>query len=770
MKTRPTIALCLIMKDEMFHLKDMLKSVENCFDEIHIVDTGSTDGSLEFVRSYEASQVAGAPIFVKEFKWIDDFAAARNYSMDGVTTDYVMWMDLDDRMSDRAEFIKWRNEVMMLADYWMAPYYYSFDEKGNPNCTFIRERVINNKKKFAWEYAIHEGMIAKEPVHAQYVKNWHIKHARTKEDYEKDFSRNVSILEKLSKKGELPVRLKWYYGKELFDKQKWAEAYVWLNQVIDSPELEMHDRLLNYEYLVRACIQRYHNEEAHKPNPDKSLLAKGLSLIMQATVLSPLRAEYWCLAGDCLVNLGRANEAIPMFHAAMNCHMPGPNDPSFIFSNSKAYTYVPLNMIASIKFHAGDLNGAIFTAKECFEKFGAKETEDLLQNLLKMKENVDKFERKDQIETNDIVFTCAPGSHPYKFDEEIYKTKGIGGSETALVEVAKWIKHKTFSRVIVFNDRDTVDVQESGVEYRPSNTMGEYFSKYKPEVHVSWRHNIKLTDAPTYLWCHDLYTPGGENHKNYVKHICLSEFHKNYVQCEQLVPSEKIHISRNGVEPKRFEGLDFTKDENKVVFPSSPDRGLDRAIRIVEIARQTNPNLELHAYYGLDNMKKGHQHFKDLAVKLEKMIAERPWVKFHGNVDQKTLANELAKSPVWLYPANFIESYCITVLEAMYCKTFALCRHIGALKNTVKPFADRGWAKLLFNNAETEEDLRVWADELLDTLKRKPWENINMNEFDYTWEGVAKDFMTLMNIEEDRQEVVSQLVHKHEELGGNAQV
>lgn len=747
---RPTVALCSIMKDEINHLHGFLASVSGCFDEIWLTDTGSTDGSLEFAKSPKASEVAGCPVYVKTFEWVNDFAAARNHSMDGVSTDYLMWMDLDDRMSSIEEFLRWRNNVMELADFWLAPYNYAFDKEKNPVCTFLRERVIKSSKKFKWQYPIHEGMIAEEHVSAQLVSNWTVDHHRTPEDYEKDFTRNVSMLEKLAKEGELPVRLKFYYGKELFDKQRFQEAYTWLDQVVDNPKLEHHDRVLTFEYLVRACLHRFHQEQEHKPahDQDKSLLAKGVALALQGITLEPNRAELYCLAADILVKLGRERDAMPLYAAASKCQKV--NTGGFLFVSSAAYEHVPLDQMARIQFKLGDLNSAIETAKLSLEKYKAKETEGLLADLLNTKGKIDSIEGLNQVESDDIVFSCLPGGHPYPFDEEVYKTKGIGGSETALVEVASGMKKRLpYRRIIVFNSREQEKVCESGVEYRPAHLMHEYFAKFKPQAHFAWRHNVKLTRAKTFLWCHDLYTPGGEAHQNYEKHICLTPFHKEYVQVNQRIPVNKIHISRNGVNKDRFD-LFATKNENKIVFPSSPDRGLEFAIEIVSKAREKSGRpLELHVYYGIEHLAKYGPAMADLANRLKSKFDSTPWVKYHGNVDQAALAKEMCEAVVWLYPANFIETFCITAIEALYAKAFPLVREIGALKDTLRPFHNLGMAKLLYQQPFTSEDHDIWASSLIDTLESKAWEKINMNGFDYSWQGVADDFMDLAGIVPD---------------------
>lgn len=741
------------MRDEIQHIQAFLESVKGCFDEIHLTDTGSIDGTLEWAQSEQASLAAGCPVKIKTFTWIDDFAAARNHSMNEVTTDYVMWMDLDDRMSSIEEFTRWRDHVMGLQDFWLAPYNYAFNPEGQPICVFMRERVIKTKKKFSWKYFIHEGMIADEPVNGAMVNNWTVDHHRTPQDYEKDFARNVSLLEKRANEGDLPTRLKWYYGKELFDKQRFQEAYTWLNQVVDNPQLEHHDRVLTFEYLSRACLHRFNQEQGHKPahEQDRSLLARAIQLALFGATLEPNRAEFYCIAGDTFIQMNRPQDAMPMYAAASRCVKSASQ--GFLFVSHPAYDHIPLDQIARLKHHAGDINGAIEVAQDSFKKFQNPETEGLLKQLLELKSKIDQFDKPHKIQTDEIVFTCIPGSHPYAFDEEIYKTKGIGGSETALVEVAKHMKRSLPNRrIVVFNTRDTAMTCESGVEYLPAQTMHEYFSKFEPEAHFAWRHNIKLTNAPTYLWCHDLYTQGAEQTNVYRKHICLSNFHKEYVQSQQKIPSQKIHISRNGVNADRFSDVVF-KNENKIVFPSSPDRGLEFAIQIVEKARAlTGKPLELHVYYGIEHLPKYGPHMAALAERLKAMFAERSWVKYHGSVEQKTLAREMQEAVVWLYPANFIESFCITAIEAMYAKCFSLVREIGALKDVVRPFHELGWAKLLYRDPFTPEDHDVWARELVTAIESKAWEKIDMSQFDYTWAGVAEDFIKLAGVKADRVE------------------
>jgi glycosyltransferase involved in cell wall biosynthesis/tetratricopeptide (TPR) repeat protein len=85
-------SLCLIVKNEEANIGDCLRSARGLFQEIVVVDTGSTDRTRELAREQ------GALVF--EFPWVDSFAAARNACLDHATGDFIFWLDADDRLDD----------------------------------------------------------------------------------------------------------------------------------------------------------------------------------------------------------------------------------------------------------------------------------------------------------------------------------------------------------------------------------------------------------------------------------------------------------------------------------------------------------------------------------------------------------------------------------------------------------------------------------------------------------------------------------------------
>ena len=95
----------MIVRNEEDVLARCLDSVSSLVDEIIIVDTGSQDKTREIAARYTDH--------VYDFTWIDDFAAARNFSFSKATMDYQMWLDADDVMEeeDREKFLQMKNTL-----------------------------------------------------------------------------------------------------------------------------------------------------------------------------------------------------------------------------------------------------------------------------------------------------------------------------------------------------------------------------------------------------------------------------------------------------------------------------------------------------------------------------------------------------------------------------------------------------------------------------------------------------------------------------------
>lgn len=732
----PTISLCLIAKDEQKNIHRLLDSVEGCFDEIILVDTGSKD------KTKELAEQRGCKVY--DFEWCDDFSKARNFSFSKATSDYVAWMDLDDCLENKEAFLMWKRHAMQHADMFLATYHYTSDKDGKPVISFVRERVFKRSIEPVWQYPIHEGIIMKPGTKMDQVVSWSVKHMRDAEDMLQDKSRNIKILQNLKDQGKLDTRLEFYYAKELFEAGKPNEALIEFEKVIAKSDLEPHDRLLSYQYgsfsaqSLGDMIKDEAREQKH------FWYDKAIELALDGVKKEPMRAEFYVCAGDAFIKKGDLAHALPMYSAAKNClNLTGHGNVSGpIFSFADNYGKIPTLQMAKIFFNMGRLDDAEGEAKECFDKYDHPEAKQLLEHIAKTKP-LCKIDG-DQEQTEDIVFTCPP-HQAYPFDEEIYKTKGMGGSETALIEMAKWLKIKTGRRVIVFNKKEHEITADSGVEYKKDGIgVGEYFSKYKPKVHIAWRHNIRLTKAPTYLWCHDLITGTCDLVQNFDKMMCLTEFHKQYVIGKQGIEPSKIWLTRNGISPEKFHFDRPEKNPNKLCFMSSPDRGLDGAMLICDEVRKTLPDVTLEVFYGLDNLYK--YGLSEMADKLKAMMSERPWVKYHGFVEQSEMYRRVSDCVVLCHPATFIESFCITALEMLALGIFPVTRSLGALANTLAEAEKNQQAVLLDHAAETPEEIKNYADKIIEVIRDQRWSNVSLDLTKHSWNAVADEWIKEMNL------------------------
>lgn len=96
------ISAAVIVKDEEMHLPTWLGCVRELADEILVVDTGSTD------RTVEIAEQAGA--VVRHFQWIDDFAAAKNFAIEQARGRWIILMDADEYIPS-ADYGKFRADI-----------------------------------------------------------------------------------------------------------------------------------------------------------------------------------------------------------------------------------------------------------------------------------------------------------------------------------------------------------------------------------------------------------------------------------------------------------------------------------------------------------------------------------------------------------------------------------------------------------------------------------------------------------------------------------
>lgn len=151
------INLVMIVKNEERSLERCLKSVDGLVDECIVVDTGSSDKTVEIARKM------GARVFA--FQWVNDFSAARNYALEQSDGDWNLVLDGDEyvRKADRQSL---EGAISSREGKWlgcMIRYDAFRDEEGISVSTAVLPRLL--PKGVRYEGTIHEQPAGSYPLY-----------------------------------------------------------------------------------------------------------------------------------------------------------------------------------------------------------------------------------------------------------------------------------------------------------------------------------------------------------------------------------------------------------------------------------------------------------------------------------------------------------------------------------------------------------------------------------------------------------------------------
>ncbi len=214
-----TVSVCMIVKNEEKNLPICLDSLKGFYDELIILDTGSTDRTKEIAASYTDR--------IYDFKWVDDFSKARNAAFSYATCDYIYSADADE-VVDEAN----RKALMALKrvlDPQIEVVQMHYVNPSELNMCYndleeLRPKLFKRIRTWTWIDPIHE-TVRTEPLvfdsDIQILHKPHENHAK------RDFA---SFLRVLEQDAYMSGRLFSMYVKELFfsgDDDDFLSAEQW---------------------------------------------------------------------------------------------------------------------------------------------------------------------------------------------------------------------------------------------------------------------------------------------------------------------------------------------------------------------------------------------------------------------------------------------------------------------------------------------------------------------------------------------------------------
>jgi glycosyltransferase involved in cell wall biosynthesis len=156
----PRISLCMIARNEERFLEGCLARVQSVVDEIILVDTGSTDGTIEIAKRFGA-KVLHSP-------WKEDFATPRNLALEAASGDWILILDADELVEEESVPLLRKMALNNRACGYHIHFINDYEKGRTHGLTMVR--MFRKLEGIHYQYRIHEQVIpslmkAAEPLH-----------------------------------------------------------------------------------------------------------------------------------------------------------------------------------------------------------------------------------------------------------------------------------------------------------------------------------------------------------------------------------------------------------------------------------------------------------------------------------------------------------------------------------------------------------------------------------------------------------------------------
>lgn len=236
------LSVCLIVKNEEAMLARCLESVKEA-DEIIIVDTGSTDETVNIAKKYTDHVYT-------DYRWKDHFAEARNHSLSKATGDWVLSIDADEVLEEGGI-----EKIRKLVE-GSTSNTFSVKMKGGANTHFLPR--IFKRETCQWKGRAHESLTPVERNHTDIQIEYGYSPA-----HKNDPDRMLRILTKAVDENPTSARDHYYLAREFFYRKKHEKALEHFSECIKysrwSPE-----KSDAYLYKARCLFTLGRGEEARE--------------------------------------------------------------------------------------------------------------------------------------------------------------------------------------------------------------------------------------------------------------------------------------------------------------------------------------------------------------------------------------------------------------------------------------------------------------------------------------------------------------------------
>jgi predicted O-methyltransferase YrrM len=675
------IHLCIMVKNGGSQFENMLKKNMDIIDRWTILDTGSTDNTINIINN-TLSEKKG-DLYQEPFI---NFKESRNRCLDLAGKDCKFIIMLDDTYiidGNLREFLNITRGDQTSTSFTLI--ILSDDTQYGSN------RIIKSESNLRYIHKIHEVIEDKNNINVV-IPSEKVKIVDGRFDY---------MEERTMKRKELDLKLLY---EELEEDPTNPRTYYYLAQTYNL--LGEYEK--SYEYFLKRSEFK-----------NSGFIQERIDALFEAARIANFKLNKpWEEFMSLYEKAYKTDESRPesLYFMGINYYLKNEHKKAFYFFKKGFEIGYPIHCQYSLKPTISYHFLPKFLTRLCYTqedyKLGEKVSLFFLQNNNESSEDYEEiksyymiFRKFNEYDPNNyntytkyekplFVFVADGGFN--KWSGSNIMTTGVGGSETYIIEMARYIqKHGKF-QVIVFCNCEKEEIFED-VEYKNLSIFSNFvndnyihhcmvsrYTEYLPLCFSGKTENV-------YLVLHDLGPSGNVIPINpKLKQVfCLTEWHVSYFtdRFKQL-----SHLT-----VPLYYGIDFTKFKSsqsiqkepfKFIYSSFPNRGLLPLLKMWPKIYSLNNQTSLHIYSDV-NGKWVNETSPEQMKEIKHLLKEYTNlnINYHGWVDKKTLANAWLSSDIWFYPCIFMETFCLTALEAALTKTLVFTNDLAALQNTVE---DRG--------------------------------------------------------------------------------
>lgn len=343
-----TVGLALIVKNEEHNIIRLFDSFgPDAFDQIVVVDTGSTDGTVESIHHLIDH---GWPIVLYTYAWHHDFAAARNFADSFLTTDWKVWADADDVIIGADQIKSIVNHPTVPDD--LCGFICGYDYAQHPQtgacvCFLKRERIVRNGWA-KWDGRVHEAQI---PLRGKlmFLNEVIWKHQKVVDPTidavasARSNDRNLEILEKWVEDEPENPRVLHYLGTENASKGNHETA------------ISFYERYLEVEHGWNEQKAQVYRKMCQSLVVLDTLPEVVEDLAYEAMRTMPKWPDSYLTLAECAIARQEWDSAVHWAHMAASFGVPE----TLLIINPLDYLYLPLRYEATARAGMGDVEGAI---------------------------------------------------------------------------------------------------------------------------------------------------------------------------------------------------------------------------------------------------------------------------------------------------------------------------------------------------------------------------------------------------------------------------